>query len=158
MARHHISEMPEPYNNHTFYCLDSMANVSVFRNPDLISDIRQSDKPLSIDGVGAKLTKVNQVGTHHLFGEVWYLTTNEYNIVSQWQAQKSGFLLKMSDDNQSCYLYRASDRTAIRFMRDPVDHFYKCPATDREIARVGKAFEINAQELHEAYSVNNHSM
>ena len=158
MARHHISEMPEPYNNHTFYCLDSMANVSVFRNPDLISDIRQSDKPLSIDGVGAKLTKVNQVGTHHLFGEVWYLPTNEYNIVSQWQAQKSGFLLKMSDDNQSCYLYRASDRTAIRFMRDPVDHFYKCPATDREIARVGKAFEINAQELHEAYSVNNHSM
>jgi hypothetical protein len=70
MARHHHPELPEPYNNHTFYCLDSMANVSVFRNPDLISDIRQSDKPLSIDGVGAKLTKVNQVGTHHLFGEV----------------------------------------------------------------------------------------
>ena len=158
MAKHHIPENPEPYNNHTFYCLDSMANVSVFRNPDLLTDIRQSDKPLSIDGVGAKLTKVSQVGNHYLFGEVWYLPTNEYNIVSQWQAQKHGFLLKMSDDNKSCYLYRASDRAAIRFMRDPVDHFYKCPATDRELAKVRQAFEINAQDLHEAYTVNNHSM
>jgi len=158
MARHYLPQSKEPYNNHTFYCLDSMANVSVFRNPELLTDIRSSDKPLSIDGVGAKLTKVDQVGTHHLFGEVWYLPTNEYNIVSQWQAQKNGFLLKMSEDNKSCYLYRGSDRTAMRFVRDPIDHFYKCPATDREIARVGKAFEINAHELHEAYSVNNHSM
>ena len=158
MAKHHNVSSSHTFNNHTHYCLDSMANVSVFRNPDLISSVGTSTRPLSIDGVGSKMTNVDQVGVHPLFGEVWYLPSNEYNIVSQWQAEKQGFLLKMSEDNKSCYLHRKSDNTMVRFERDPSDHFYKCPAVTGVNHNIGRAFEMNAEELHEAYSVRNESM
>jgi hypothetical protein len=95
MAKHNDQSSSPVFDNHTYYCLDSMANVSVFRNSDLLTDIHKSIRALSIEGVGSKMTKVDQVGAHPLFGEVWYLPANEYNIVSQWQAEKQGFLLKI---------------------------------------------------------------
>ena len=145
------------FNNHTFIALDTMANVNVFRNEDLVKDVRTTQNMMNIDGVGEKGTRTQRKGVHPLFGEVWILPTNSYNIVSQYQAQKNGFLLRMSEDNNSCWLVNKKSNISVYFERDPSDHFYKCEIPKE--AMKSKAFLLSAVENKSAvFAMDNQSM
>lgn len=151
------------------YCLDGMANINVFTNPNLLLNIRTSAKPMSIDGIGGKRVLIDQVGDHPLFGLCWYVPQNEYNIVSQWQANQCGFTLKMSDDNEQAWLERKSDGVSVCFERDEKDHFYKCPvekvaeliqSSDVLIGKINAKFgeELAGSALEEIYGNGNQRM
>jgi hypothetical protein len=134
-----------------------MANVNVFRNEDLVIDAKTTQNAMNIDGVGEKGTTTQRKGIHPLFGEVWILPTNSYNIVSQYQAQKNGFLLRMSEDNESCWLVNKKTNVSVYFERDPSDHFYKCEVP-RESIR-SKVFQLTAIENKSAvFTMDNQSM
>ena len=49
-------------NDHFTYCLDSMANVNVFRNRDLLTNVREGKRPMNIDGVGGKSVTIRMIG------------------------------------------------------------------------------------------------
>ena len=55
---------PEDFN----YCIDNMANISVTRIPHLVTNIRDSGKPIMEDGVGRSQVRVTQKADHPLFG------------------------------------------------------------------------------------------
>jgi hypothetical protein len=132
-----------------------MANINIFRNPELLPEVGNAAKKITVDGAGGKSTEISQVGYHPLFGEVWFHPDNDYNIISEWQAEKMGFRLVVPAQDQSRrYLYRKSDETIIPFERDPKDKFWKAVAVPvREIKKAfqssGKVFSFGPQEnLH----------
>jgi hypothetical protein len=116
------------------YCLDNMANISVFRNKDLLEKIETTDEVMQVTGVGSKVTNIDKTGMHPLFGKCYYCPGNEYNVLSQWQAQTKGFKVSISEDNESTFLIRESDNIRIEFKRDPRDRFYKCSFSELEKA------------------------
>lgn len=142
------------FDNNKWLAIDTMANINVFRNEDLVNDARDSSIPMNIDGVGEKGTKTYRRGVHPLFGDVWIVPSNQYNIVSAFQAQKNGFKLRMSEDNESCWLVNSEKNVSVYFERDPSDHFYKSEI-DAETVR-SKAFPMSAVE--NTYRSENQSM
>ena len=46
------------------YCLDNMANISVFRNKDLLEKIVTTNQVMQVTGVGSKVTHIDKIGTH----------------------------------------------------------------------------------------------
>ena len=82
---------------------------------------------MNIDGVGGKSVSIRLIGDHELFGTCFYCPETEYNVVSQWKAEKKGFKTRLSEDNETAWLVRESDNLSICFTRDDSDHFYKCP-------------------------------
>ena len=61
--------------------LDSQSTVSVFRSPDLLSNIRRSSETLTVlTNGGPQLS--DWVGTSSLFGQVWYNPSSLANILS----------------------------------------------------------------------------
>jgi hypothetical protein len=92
------------YDNHKCIAIDTMANVNVFRNPDLVPEVFRVNRGMNIEGVGEIGTKTQSKGIHPLFGEVWILPSNSYNILSQYQTKLNGFLMQFSEDNETCWL------------------------------------------------------
>jgi hypothetical protein len=123
-----------------------MANINVFRNRDLVNDVRTTTIAMNIDGVGQKGTKTQCKGSHPLFGDVWIVPSNQYNIVSQYQAQKNGFLMRMSEDNNTCWLVNKNKNISVYFERDPSDQFFKSEVNQESIR--SKAFPMTAVENH----------
>ena len=138
-------------NDHFNYCLDSMANVNVFRNRDLLTNIRESKRTMHIDGVGGKSVSIKLIGDHKLFGTCYYCPETEYNVVSQWKAELQGFKTRLSEDNESAWLVRDSDKTSICFNRDPSDHFYKCPYIALVKKQTDGSVNTNFGNLEEIY-------
>ena len=93
-------------NDHYNYCVDTMANVNVYRNKDLIINVRSSGRPMRIDGVGGKTVNMNQIGDHPLFGPGFYCPENDYNVLSRWRLNQQGFLVNFSKDNESIWVTR----------------------------------------------------
>jgi len=64
--------------------LDSQANVSVFRDAHLLSNIRESAATLTIGGINADATSLiaRHVGDFREFGTVWYHPDAGANIIS----------------------------------------------------------------------------
>ena len=156
MAKHHNVSTSRKFNNHTWLVLDTMANINVFRNPDLAENITTSSLPMNIDGVGEKGTRTQRRGVHPLFGEVWIVLENQYNIVSHYQAVKNGFLLRMSDDNKSCWLVNKDKNVSVYFEYDPEDHFFKTEIPADTVR--SKAFNLTAIENNQSFRINNESM
>jgi hypothetical protein len=156
MAKHHNISSSRKFNNHTWLVLDTMANINVFRNPDLVEQVSTSSLPMNIDGVGEKGTRTQRRGVHPLFGEVWIVPENQYNIVSHYQAVKNGFLLRMAPDNKSCWLVNANRNVSVYFEYDPDDHFFKAEISADTVR--SKAFNMTAIENNQAYRINNESM
>ena len=156
MAKHNSVSFCRKFNNHTWLALDTMANINVFRNPDLVENLSISSLPMNIDGVGEKGTRTQRRGVHPLFGEVWIVPENQYNIVSHYQALKNGFLLRMSSDNKSCWLVNKDKNVSVYFEHDPEDHFFKTEINSETVR--SKAFALTAIENNQAYKIENQSM
>ena len=155
MKRHmKIEEKREQINEAMRYCLDGMANVNVIRNPNVLHNIRDSGKVMKIVGIGGKQIEITKVGDHRLFGKCWYYPQNEFNIISQWKANEQGLMFRVSEDNEQAWLVR--EDVNICFIRDPKDHFYKCPiedvdklilALDKRKEETGKSYPMYGEDF-----------
>jgi len=67
--------------------LDSMANVSICNNKDLLTNVRNLEKPISVRGLGVISKELTNVGTHPLFGDMLIDEDNPHNILSLDRAQ-----------------------------------------------------------------------
>jgi hypothetical protein len=66
---------------HTWILLDSQSTISVFRNRDLLTNIRPSKKTLRVHTNGGTQMS-NEVGHVQNFGDVWFNTNSLANILS----------------------------------------------------------------------------
>ena len=80
---------------HDFHVmLDSGANCGIFKNPQLLKDIRETECSATISGIGGKLT-TNIVGTFNGTSEVFYHPEAVANILSQSQEHDYGALINI---------------------------------------------------------------
>jgi hypothetical protein len=70
--------------------LDSGANICVFRNADLISNLQQLDQPIEIEGVGG-ISSHSQEGRHPIFGRVIHNPDMRFNAVSMSVMRAKGY-------------------------------------------------------------------
>jgi hypothetical protein len=71
-----------------FILLDSDSTVSIFRNPDLLTNIRNVTKPLYLETNGGGQQTTYQMGTIANFGEVWFNPDSIANVLSLAQVRK----------------------------------------------------------------------
>ena len=69
--------------------LDSGANCGIFRNAQLLTNLRETDCSATISGIGGKLT-TNTVGVFNSTGEVFFYPEAIANILSQSQEHDEG--------------------------------------------------------------------
>ena len=108
------------FNNHLCYSLDDHANVCIFRNSALLSNVRTVAKPFSVEGIGGTCIEYYMVGDHPVFGEMIYSPENKYNIVRQPCLREKGYLLRLSQDNK--YYFDIA-----KVYLEQSDGFYKAP-------------------------------
>jgi hypothetical protein len=82
------------------FCLDSMANVSVANNKDLLINVRKLDKPIRVKGFGRIFNMLTETGTHQLFGDMLIDEGNPHNILSLDKAQSMGLKEITSKDQK----------------------------------------------------------
>ena len=68
---------------------NNQATINIFRNKDMLKNIRTTNDPISVSGVGGVL-EVNQVGNLPGFGEVYYNPECIVNVLRTiWQRTES---------------------------------------------------------------------
>jgi hypothetical protein len=80
------SEGPDPESKDYVYD-DSLSNVPIFSNVELLSNVRKLREPIVVGGVGGAV--VTLCGTHPFLGNVLVLPTLKFNIVPQhyWRSR-----------------------------------------------------------------------
>ena len=61
--------------------LDNEANIAVFNNKLLLSDVRDTSSPLNVIGIGGASIQVHKKGEFDYFGTVWYHPDASANIL-----------------------------------------------------------------------------
>ena len=115
-------------SNRNCYSLDGHANVCIFNNASVLSNLRQLKIPKRVKGVGGTVRVYDTVGDHPILGEVIYDPENDYNLVSQHVLRKRGYLIRLSrDNNVSDVVDSKNENLVMHFRYDSNDGFYKCP-------------------------------
>jgi hypothetical protein len=118
--------------------LDSHANIHVWNNKDALRNVRKV-KPISVEGLGGYIKKLDTVGDHPLLGEVFIDEKNKYNLISiDLMREDHGYFRRISKDNKTEWLYNEDLKSLLTFKRDPVDGFIKMPITElnEEVKRI----------------------
>ena len=110
------------------FCLDSMANVSVANNKDLLINVRKLDKPIRVKGFGGIFKVLTETGTHPLFGDMLIDEGNPHNILSLDKAQSMGFKEITSKDQKRKILNHPEKGYCLVLHKDERDRFYKIHA------------------------------
>jgi hypothetical protein len=113
--------------------LDSHANINVFMNESLLTNIRKV-KPIKVKGFGGMYKYLDTVGDHPLLGEVFLEKDNDFNIISiTSMREEHGYFRRISKDNLKEYLYNDDLQSVFTFDLDPADGFYKISLEDFNI-------------------------
>jgi hypothetical protein len=76
---------------------DNQATVSIFKNENLLKNIRKSDRPIKVQGIGGSIT-VNKVGNFGDFGVVYFNPSSAANILCYFDlVTKAG--IKFDEEN-----------------------------------------------------------
>ena len=110
------------------FCLDSMANVSICNNRDLLTNVRNSEKPIYVRGLGGISKRLTNIGTHPLFGDMLLDEDNPHNILSLDRAQAMGFKEITSNDQKRKILNHPEKGFCLVLHKDDRDKFYKVHA------------------------------
>ena len=127
------------------WVLDSMANVNVACNPELVVHLRATDVA-GLRGIGGT-TKLEEIGTHPLWGDVFIDRSQPYNILSLHQAQVHGFRELTSQDQQRKILSNPERGIALVFHKDDTDKFYKLHAS-KVVEYIRKVYSIGLQDVY----------
>ena len=97
---------------------DSGANCGIFKNINILKDIRISTETVTINGIGGNLT-TNVIGTFHNKHDVYYHPDAVANILSQSAEKDNGATITYDDDRDEYTMSFANDDTYIplRFIR-----------------------------------------
>lgn len=79
--------------------LDNAATASIFNCGDLLTDIRDAERPIVVKGVGGTL-RVNQVGDFGKFGSVYFAPLAPVNLLSFGKVAESHRVVYDSTENQ----------------------------------------------------------
>jgi hypothetical protein len=104
---------------HDHYVIhDSGANCGIFKNINILKDIRISTETVTINGIGGNLT-TNVIGTFHNKHDVYYHPDAVANIISQSAEKDNGATITYDDDRDEYTMSFANDDTYIphRFTR-----------------------------------------
>ena len=82
------------------FFLDSMVNVSVANNKDLLIKLRKLDEPIRVKGFRGIFKMLTETETHPLFGDMLIDEGNPHNILSLDKAQSMGFKEITSNDQK----------------------------------------------------------
>jgi hypothetical protein len=122
-----------------------MANVNVACNPDLVVHLRAKDIT-GLHGIGGT-TKLEEIGTHPLWGDVFIDRSQPYNILSLHQAQVHGFRELTSQDQQRKILSNPECGIALVFHKDDTDKFYKLHGS-KIVEYIRKVYSIGLQDVY----------
>ncbi len=126
------------------WVLDSMANVNVACNPELVVHLRATDVA-GLRRIGGT-TKLEEIGTHPLWGDVFIDRSQPYNILSLHQAQVHGFRELTSQDQQRKILSNPERGIALVFHKYDADKFYKLHAS-KVVEFIRKMYSIVRAEF-----------
>jgi hypothetical protein len=119
-----------------FYNLDSHADVPIFNNPDLLSNIRTLKKGYRVSVAGGEHV-FNQVGTHCFLGTVIYDPENKYNIVPECAFLSRGYFIKYAPPNKFLYIVDIEGKVVMTFFNDKTDNLLKCSVEDASLMNCG---------------------
>jgi hypothetical protein len=120
-----FEEICERERNSQMLSLDNHANIHIWVSSEYLTNVHKV-RPVTVGGVGGLCKRLDTVGEHPLFGEVFIDKDNCYNIISSdLVRQHAGYYRRTSADNETEYLYNKSLRSVFTFIRDPKDGFYK---------------------------------
>jgi hypothetical protein len=124
--------------NEEYLNLDSHANINVFMNESLLSNIKKV-QPIKVKGFGGMYKYLDTVGDHPLLGEVFLEKDNDFNIISVTAMRvEHGYFRRISKDNLKEYLYNDDLQSIFTFDLDPADGFYKISVKEfnKELMRI----------------------
>ena len=117
---------------------DSGANCGIFKNINILKDIRISTETVTINGIGGNLT-TNVIGTFHNKHDVYYHPDAVANILSQSAEKDNGATITYDDDRDEYTMSFADDNTYI-------------PLT---FIRVGGLYCVDTTNMDESYYAMN---
>ncbi len=117
---------------------DSGANCGIFKNINILKDIRISTETVTINGIGGNLT-TNVIGTFHNKHDVYYHPDAVANILSQSAEKDNGATITYDDDRDEYTMSFADDDTYI-------------PLT---FTRVGGLYCVDTTNMDESYYAMN---
>ena len=91
---------------------DSGANCGIFKNINILKDIRISTETVTINGIGGNLT-TNVIGTFHNKHDVYYHPDAVANILSQSAEKDNGATITYDDNRDKYTMSFADDDTYI---------------------------------------------
>jgi hypothetical protein len=103
-----FAQAPHNMIPHTWILLDSQSTVSVFKNRNLLTNIRPSARTLRVHTNGGTQTS-NQIGTVPNFGDVWYNTKSLANILSMAEVRRNGWRITMDTAVEAVMTVHRSD-------------------------------------------------
>ena len=87
--------------------LDSDSTVSIFRNPDLLTNIHEVDEPLYLKTNGGGYQVSNKMGTVENIGEVWYNPESMANILALAQVCRVRRVTLDTADQPAFHVHKA---------------------------------------------------
>jgi len=101
---------------------DSLANVPICKDVQLLNNVRKLKTPMSVDGIAT--AKVEYIGTHPFLGNVLVMPQLKFNIIpQQFWTKKLGYSLHLDTDGRWLQMRREGGipitfhRTAANFLR-----------------------------------------
>ena len=152
--------------------LDNQASVNIFRNPDLLTNIRSADNGILLNGVqqSASGVRVDQIGDFNEVGPVYFSKEASANILSFAAMEDAGSRIRYDHGRAEFTLQPAESSRVYTFKRQPIavseGRFFVCDIRDeprqesvmvntvednmtrytkREIASAAKARELLAR-------------
>ena len=121
------SKGPRP-NCFNHYSLDNHADISIFCNASLLTNIREHKAGLKVSGISNTSVNFTHVGDHPYCGTVIYAPNNRYNLIAMRVIRDNGHHYIVDKDNLFYAIMDKDDRMLVKFDYDPADHFYKVKA------------------------------
>ena len=116
---------PDCFN---YYSLDNHADVSIFCNAGLLSNIREFKSGLKVSGISDTSVNFTHIGDHPYCGTVIYAPKNRYNLIAMRVIRENGHHYVVDKENLFYAIMDKDDRMLVKFDYDPTDHFYKVKA------------------------------
>ena len=105
---------PEGIPDH-YVLLDSDSTVSIFRNPDLLTDIHEVDEPLHLETNGGGHQISTKMGTVKNVGKVWYNPESIANVLSLAQVRRVRRVTMDTAEQPAFHVHKADGTGSVVF-------------------------------------------
>jgi hypothetical protein len=125
LHQNEISDRPVEYE---WILLDNQSTLDVFSNPNLLTNIRESERSMTIHCNAGKTT-TSQVGNLDGYGTVWYNPSGIANILSLSCVISNGYVVQYDSQNGNEFVLRGPNGHEIKFKQSEQGLYYVNGAT-----------------------------